>query len=119
MIEQSFSQGITIGSLLVNSDCCDAAANLRVTGLCLDSRDVSPGDLFIALPGSQADGLDYVDQAISRGAVAVAVDREVAGQMSELSVPVVPVERLSDVVSQIAANFYGDPSAQMTVAAVT
>ncbi len=119
MIEQSFSQGITIGSLLVNSDCCDAAANLRVTGLCLDSRDVSPGDLFIALPGSQADGLDYVDQAISRGAVAVAVDREVAGQMSELSVPVVPVERLSDVVSQIAANFYGDPSAQMTVTAVT
>ena len=119
MIEQSVSQGTTIGSLIANIDCRDGVANLRVTGLCLDSREVKPGDLFIALSGSQADGLDFVGQAIACGALAVVVDRGVADQVSGLCVPVVPVERLSDAVSQIAANFYGDPSAQMTVTAVT
>ena len=119
MIEQSFSQGTPLGSLLANIDCCDGVANLRVTGLSLDSREVKSGDLFIALSGSQADGLDYIDQAIACGAVAVAVDRGVADRVSGLSVPVVSIERLGDAVSQIAANFYGDPSAQMTVTAVT
>ena len=48
MIEQSFSQGTPLGSLLANIDCCDGVANLRVTGLSLDSREVKSGDLFIA-----------------------------------------------------------------------
>lgn len=47
-----------------------------VTGVCLDSRRVEPGNLFIALRGETHDAHDYVSQAIERGAAAVLVDRE-------------------------------------------
>ena len=44
---------------------------LEIRGLTADSRQVSPGDLFAALPGSHADGRDFIDQAVAQGAVAV------------------------------------------------
>ena len=38
-----------------------------ITGLSLDSRDTKPGDLFIALKGTQTDGAQYIAQAIGQG----------------------------------------------------
>ena len=40
-------------------------------GLSIDSRTVSEGDLFAALPGERADGHDFLAEAVDRGAVAV------------------------------------------------
>ncbi len=48
-----------------------AQADLEIASLTLDSRQVVPGSLFAALPGSQADGRDYIPHALSKGAVAV------------------------------------------------
>ena len=47
------------------------AERVEVTGLTADSRKVSPGYLFAALPGGSADGRDFIDEAIAKGAVAV------------------------------------------------
>ena len=44
-----------------------------ITGLAIDSRRVVPGTLFFALPGLRADGAMFIDEAMSRGAVAVVV----------------------------------------------
>lgn len=49
------------------------AANWTVTGCAIDSREVVPGDLFIALKGTQSDGHDHVLRAFDRGAVAALV----------------------------------------------
>ncbi len=49
----------------------DASATL--TGVSIDSRRVTPGDLFVALPGEQSDGHDHVDAALAAGAVAACV----------------------------------------------
>lgn len=49
-----------------------------VRGLCLDSRQVVPGQLFAALKGDRADGHEHVPQACAAGAAAVLVEREVA-----------------------------------------
>ena len=45
-----------------------------IRGLTADSRDVKPGFLFAALPGSRVDGRTFVDDAVAKGAVAVLTD---------------------------------------------
>lgn len=45
--------------------------DLKATGLTCDSRAVQPGMIFAALPGTLADGRDYIPQAIEKGAVAI------------------------------------------------
>ena len=47
------------------------AERLEITGLTADSRRIEAGFLFAALPGAQADGRDFIDQAVAKGAVAV------------------------------------------------
>ncbi|HEY3765898.1 MAG TPA: UDP-N-acetylmuramoyl-tripeptide--D-alanyl-D-alanine ligase [Gaiellales bacterium] len=49
------------------------AADARVTGVSIDSRAVSPGDLFVALPGTRTDGVRFVAAALAAGAAAALV----------------------------------------------
>jgi len=60
--------------------------NARYEGVSIDSRAVLPGCLFVALAGSRVDGHDWVDQALSAGAVAAVVERRVAGDCPQLVV---------------------------------
>ena len=55
----------------------------RVTGkVVIDSRKVSPGDLFVAIKGENVDGHDFAAQAIKQGAIAVISDKEIPGVAS-------------------------------------
>lgn len=51
--------------------------NWSATGVSIDSRTLQPGDIFVALRGDSLDGHDYISQALSKGAVACIVDREI------------------------------------------
>ncbi len=51
--------------------------NLDITGIASDSREVRPGHLFVAVPGTRADGSAYAADAARRGAVAILVDESV------------------------------------------
>ena len=44
---------------------------INISGIKTDSKQVTPGDLFIAVPGENSDGHDFIDQAIDNGASAV------------------------------------------------
>jgi len=95
---------------------------LQVSGLALDSRKLQPGELFLACEGVAQHGVHYIDDAIEHGAVAVALEPGEATDAVDLSrfaVPVFVVERLHWLASELAARFYGDPSAQMQVVGVT
>jgi len=76
-----------LADLVVEGGTLHGDGTLPVTALTADSRDVVPGAVFAALKGGRADGLDHVDEAIARGAVAVLGDHRLAARE-------VPVARL-------------------------
>jgi UDP-N-acetylmuramoyl-tripeptide--D-alanyl-D-alanine ligase len=56
-----------------------ASASFEVTGVTFDSREVGPGDLFVAMPGTVHDGHKFVDAAFAVGAAGAIVSRPVNG----------------------------------------
>ncbi len=80
-----------------------AVASAAIGGISADSRKVSPGDLFVALHGSKADGAAYVTDAVARGAVAVVTGR---GANVAASVPVLAVDEPRRFLALAAARFF-------------
>ncbi len=64
---------------LVNATGGTASSDFSITGVAFDSREVGPGDLFIAMQGETADGHDFVDGAYASGAAGAIVSVPVAG----------------------------------------
>jgi UDP-N-acetylmuramoyl-tripeptide--D-alanyl-D-alanine ligase len=56
-----------------------ASARFEVTGVTFDSREVGPGDLFVAMPGTVHDGHTFVDAAFAAGAAGAIVSQPVSG----------------------------------------
>ena len=56
-----------------------ASAPFEVTGVTFDSREVGPGDLFVAMPGTVHDGHKFVDAALAAGAAGAIVSQPVSG----------------------------------------
>ena len=56
-----------------------ASAPFEVTGVTFDSREVSPGDLFVAMPGTVHDGHKFVDAAFAAGAAGAIVSQPIEG----------------------------------------
>jgi UDP-N-acetylmuramoyl-L-alanyl-D-glutamate--2,6-diaminopimelate ligase len=92
-----------------------AIPNLAVQGLVSDSRNVRPGDLFVAVIGESVDGHQYISEAISRGAVAIVGMRPVGN----VAVPYIQVEDTRRGLGYLAAGFYGHPSNHLTMIGVT
>lgn len=92
----------------------------EVTGICLDSRQVQPGDLYVALPGTRAHGADFLAQAVSAGAVAVLTDAEGARRCGDQGgLPVVVVDDPRRVMAHVAVRIYGRPADSMMTFAIT
>ena len=97
----------------------EAFANTIIKGMQLDSRRVRPGDLFLALPGEQHDGRQFIEQAVANGAAAVLAEAPVAGFLEAISVPLIEVPELRFEAGLLAARFYGNPSQSMQVLGIT
>jgi UDP-N-acetylmuramoyl-L-alanyl-D-glutamate--2,6-diaminopimelate ligase len=92
-----------------------ALGGLQVRGILADSRKVSPGDLFVAVPGEHVDGHDFVAGAARAGAVAAIVERPVP----EVGLAQLVVGRSTRALASAAAWWYGDPSHELAVVGVT
>lgn len=75
-----------------------ASSAPSVTGVATDSRDVRPGDLFVARTGLTADGHRFAEAAVTAGAVAILAERP----LPDLSVPVLLVEDATQALGQLA-----------------
>jgi UDP-N-acetylmuramoyl-L-alanyl-D-glutamate--2,6-diaminopimelate ligase len=88
-------------------------------GMTADSRKVGAGDLFVAYPGENADGRKFIGQAIAHGASAVIWEQNGGHWDTEWNVPNLPVAGLREQVSEIAGEFYGQPSQHLWMIGVT
>ena len=91
-----------------------AFAPVDVRELAYDARAAAPGTLFFCVPGSRVDGHDLAPDAVAAGAVALVCERSL-----DLPVPQLVVPRVRDAMGPAAALFFGDPSGELTVAAIT
>jgi UDP-N-acetylmuramoyl-L-alanyl-D-glutamate--2,6-diaminopimelate ligase len=107
----------------------DVPAGILVSDITLDSRAASAGSLFLACRGRSQHGLQFVQQAVARGASAVLYEDADAGRtppsevelVSQLGsdVFVAAVPHLSQRAGLIADRFFGAPSQALTVAGIT
>ncbi len=93
-----------------------AAGDVRICDVTDDSRSVMPGSLFIARPGTESDGRDYIEQAIKAGAYAILTT---PGAPAGLPVPCATTEHIEHDTALIAEKFYGDPSSKLKLIGVT
>ncbi|GAB1386076.1 hypothetical protein MASR1M59_12240 [Melaminivora sp.] len=94
----------------------------RVCGtLRTDSRQVQPGDAFIAWPGAATDGRLHVADALARGAEACLVEGQgvQAFDFAGCGTRIAMLHGLKAATGEIAAQWFGQPSAQLSVLAVT
>ncbi|MBF6248005.1 acyclic terpene utilization AtuA family protein, partial [Nocardia elegans] len=100
-------------------ECLNAGADVVVTGIEQRSGAVQPGDLFAALPGAHAHGARFAHDAVARGAVAVFTDAEGARVLDGLTVPVLVRERPREVLGELSAAVYGQPSQRLRLIGIT
>lgn len=89
--------------------------NIEFHGVQTDSRKVQSGDLFICITGLVQDGHLFAKEAISKGAVAVVLERDIA----EIEVPQLFVKDCRQAMGVIASHFYGYPSQQLKLIGIT
>ncbi len=87
-----------------------------VSGVAYDSRAVEPGHVFVALKGLKHDGLQFVPQAIARGA-AVVVSEE--PRAADAATPWIRVRDGRLALARLGAAMHGHPSREIPVVGVT
>jgi UDP-N-acetylmuramyl-tripeptide synthetase len=92
----------------------EATAPVEVTGVQEDSRQVGPGDLFVAIKGRTVDGHEFAAEAVQAGAVAVVAERPL-----EVSVPCFVVEDAPQALALCAGRLQGEPARKLELLGVT
>ncbi len=89
----------------------------------LDSRTAAAGDLFVAISGHTSDGRHYIPQAIAQGVSAVVAEAQGQAEHGAVvvqhGVPVVYLQNLNILLSEIAGRFYQQPGAALRLVGVT
>ena len=91
-------------------------ASVAVKGISHDSRRISRGDLFAALPGRRTHGVDFLDQALARGAVAVLSSRQ---RPRGVTVPWIRSSRPRRLMALAAWALAGDPQRELLMVGIT
>lgn len=91
-------------------------ADTDVVAVVSDSRLASRGALFVAIAGFQQDGAKFIDAAIAKGASVVVSE---AANKDRPSVTFVQVRNARAALAALAANFYGNPAAKLSLVGVT
>src|SRR5271154_5118187 len=88
-----------------------------ISGLVMDSRRVVPGNLFFALPGARADGLSFVDEAVSRGASAIVAQKIPAHPPARVTF--IQVADARATLARVSQRYFRFPDRDLSVVGVT
>src|SRR5690242_20644965 len=91
-------------------------ASVAVTGVRQDSRQVEPGELFVARPGGRVSGADFAAQAVARGAAAVLA--EPGAVPVSVGVPVLEVSDVKRALGVAAETVYRNPSRALSLVGI-
>ena len=107
------------------------AGNLDVetTGIEYDSRKIKRGSIFVAIKGSHQDGVEFIEEAVENGAVAVVVEEEKAKKDASKKsfildnkgklTTAITVEDSRKTLAALSADFFGNPSRELDVIGIT
>ena len=90
---------------------------VEIAGVEIDSRQVKPGYLFVAMRGTQVDGHRFIPKAVEQGAAAI-VCEDLPEEKAQ-GVTYVQVESAEEAVGPVATRFHGDPTARLKLVGVT
>lgn len=99
--------------------------DIEVTGLCLDSRKIKPGEIFIALNGTDNHGIDFAYQVQRAGAAAILAETvepnkaQPKARQQAIAITVVEIENLTEKLGYAAAQFYNNPCDKLDIIAIT
>lgn len=106
-------QDVTLQWLL--GDIAPELADLRIRNVVRDSRHVQPGDLFVAISGTQTDGHEHVCEAVTRGAVAVVASKTT----DAVSVPQIIVPCSMTAFARLTMKLYAGGTPPLCIAGIT
>ena len=110
----------TLGEVLRGVETVAAATkNLEILQIACDSRKVKPGSLFFALRGAKENGAAFIQDALARGAVAIASEEPLATLSAGADVATVQVRESRKSLAIAAANFFDHPAKSLQLVAVT
>jgi len=106
---------MTFLDLLDGVEILAQSGNALVTGLEYDSRQVKPGDVFVAMRGESSDGNQFTERAIAAGAVAVVTDSDRAPTTAAWA----RVSHGRRALARLSANFYSRPAEELAITGIT
>ncbi|TPD66120.1 UDP-N-acetylmuramoyl-L-alanyl-D-glutamate--2,6-diaminopimelate ligase [Flavobacterium microcysteis] len=93
------------------------STEIAINAINFDSRKIETNDVFIAIRGTVADGHEYIETAIGKGAIAIICDTFPENIVS--GVTYVQVKDTNRALAFIASNYYGNPSANLRLVGIT
>src|SRR5438309_7444078 len=108
---------MTFEHLLQGAEILSQSGNASISGIEYDSRRVKPGDAFVAMRGESSDGNNFIDKAISEGAVAVITDSASEKPRNGVAWAQVPHGRRA--LARLSTNFYKRPAERLTSTGIT
>ena len=93
--------------------------NADINDICCNSGEISEGDVFICIMGTNYDGHDYIKEAAARGAAAVLLEKE--GYAADLAdkLTVIKTDSCRYAMAMMSASYFGYPARRMTTIGIT
>ena len=126
MTSQQYS--INLNDLLNDHITDDKFNDINISAMSLDSRKINKHGLFIAIKGETVNGIEFINNAIDQGAAAVlweadenvdAIKINWRKTSSNIEVPIIAIENLSQLTGFFADRFYNSPSTKISVCGIT
>lgn len=96
------------------SELYDGYPDIEIKGIKINSKQIEPGDIFVCTMGVTADRHDFIDEAISNGASAIVVSKDI-----NTTVPTIKVENTNEELRKLAKKFYDNPDDDLKLIATT
>ncbi|MFI4954766.1 MAG: UDP-N-acetylmuramoyl-L-alanyl-D-glutamate--2,6-diaminopimelate ligase [Gammaproteobacteria bacterium] len=94
------------------------APEIPIAGLAVDSRTMKKGEVFLAYPGTDSDGRNYIEAAIQQGAAAVLYEPDTGIELPN-DIPLIPMVGLREHVGALAARWFNYPTRHLKIFGVT